>query len=463
MVDEERRNFKFHFPEMIIFLFFFGVMLSEPVSNNFLIYRTCYTILNFNESDCAKLGTKNADNSTAELEKQVQPYANVLSMVLTWPAQIIPAILCLFVGPWSDKNGRKPVMISAFIGFTISSTCQVVISLIPRLSPWYTIIPNLISVLFGGFSPVMMLLLCYVTDITTDQNRGIRLGIFEGVFGLGSLLGTFLSSYIFNFVGYPGVFATTAACNILALLYIVFILPETVNRRIDEDNNIISIENVKDMFSALFKKRPNHLRTVILISITVMMLFIMSNMDGGIFFYYLREKFHWDLQKYTTFKSIRDLTLTVGSFLGLVILHKWLKIHEMIIVVLALILICNGAIVQAIAVNDWQIILAACLRLITGTISPMIRSFISKLVSHADIGKIFSTTVTLETFAMIIGSPAYTLLYNSTLNDFPGAYNLLTASICLVMIILTIIIIILKKNYLSRNVPFELIVDVDSD
>lgn len=72
--------------------------------------------MRFNETDCAKLGSKNPDNATQELETLVQPYANTFLMTQNLVGVFLPAMFCLFIGPWSDKHGRKPVLIAAYAG-----------------------------------------------------------------------------------------------------------------------------------------------------------------------------------------------------------------------------------------------------------------------------------------------------------------------------------------------------------
>lgn len=49
-----------------------------------------------------------------------------------------------------------------------------VIVLIPTASPWYLLIGSAITIMFGGFSPFLMAVLCYVTDITDERERGFR-------------------------------------------------------------------------------------------------------------------------------------------------------------------------------------------------------------------------------------------------------------------------------------------------
>lgn len=81
-----------------------------------VIYRTCYVSFGFNESECAKLGTENLDSNATELEKIVQPYANVISMTKSFVETFLGVFICLFIGPWSDKKGRKPVLLSSMAG-----------------------------------------------------------------------------------------------------------------------------------------------------------------------------------------------------------------------------------------------------------------------------------------------------------------------------------------------------------
>lgn len=139
MVECKLGNFKLNI-EIPVCLLFFAFMFSSKyaslhqntifinkisfyadyISTNLLIYRTCYVILNYNITECAKLGSNNQDNYTKALEEKVQPYANVIAMTNAIIAQVIPALICLFVGPWSDKNGRKPVMLLVLTGTIIS-------------------------------------------------------------------------------------------------------------------------------------------------------------------------------------------------------------------------------------------------------------------------------------------------------------------------------------------------------
>lgn len=89
---------------------------TDPVFTNLLIYRTCYATLGYNESDCALLGSKNVSEHTEELERIVQPQANIINMTKNIIDVLICSVMCFFLGPWSDKHGRRPVFLSCLSG-----------------------------------------------------------------------------------------------------------------------------------------------------------------------------------------------------------------------------------------------------------------------------------------------------------------------------------------------------------
>lgn len=93
-----------------LFYVFIGSIFTNQV-----IYRTCYILLGYNKTDCSRLG-KEANNDTKYLEKMVEPTADVILMYKSIADSLFPIFICMIAGPWSDKNGRKPVLLMTLIG-----------------------------------------------------------------------------------------------------------------------------------------------------------------------------------------------------------------------------------------------------------------------------------------------------------------------------------------------------------
>lgn len=97
-----------------MFLLFFSWNLTSTVFQNQIIYQTCTSLYDFNGTFCEEITNDiiSDDLSVDEIEK----YASKIFMVRAVLENIIPAIISFFIGPWSDRYGRKPILISAFLG-----------------------------------------------------------------------------------------------------------------------------------------------------------------------------------------------------------------------------------------------------------------------------------------------------------------------------------------------------------
>lgn len=62
------------------------------------------------------LGSGSHNPNITKLEKLVQPHAAVISMTMDVVSYVMNTIVCLFLGAWSDKFGRKPILLSSLIG-----------------------------------------------------------------------------------------------------------------------------------------------------------------------------------------------------------------------------------------------------------------------------------------------------------------------------------------------------------
>lgn len=80
-----------------------------------VIYRTCYIIEHQNQTECALLGTLD-NNEINKLEKLSEPEANIINMVKSTIESLFTIAACMFLGPWSDKFGRKPVLLLCLSG-----------------------------------------------------------------------------------------------------------------------------------------------------------------------------------------------------------------------------------------------------------------------------------------------------------------------------------------------------------
>lgn len=97
--------------------------------------------------------------------------------------------------------------------------------------PWYFLIASIPPALLGGTSVLILASMCYITDITNDNERAWHLACLDALISLGLLIGLLSGPMILDIYGYKAVFSVATVLCILATLYILLFVPETVQRQ----------------------------------------------------------------------------------------------------------------------------------------------------------------------------------------------------------------------------------------
>ncbi|KAF2896624.1 hypothetical protein ILUMI_09552 [Ignelater luminosus] len=434
--------------ELPFLLIIFAVNFGESITTNWLIFRTCYATLGYNISECTLLGTKYSGiNSIAKLEELVEPHASVILMAKQLIGGFGTPIVCFFLGPWSDKYGRKPVILLTTAGMVLQYLIFAIVCEIHSLSPWFillTIIPLFFS---GGLMAHLAGVFCYINDITSPKDRGIRIALVYAVTTLGSLLASLSSSHVLRLLSYFEMFLTVSCCLILGWLMILLSIEESVTNPEtgDKYSNIFKLSLVQETVKYTFKRRDNYGRLMILIMSLILVIYVLADNANSITFLYVRQTFHWSLETYAMYSSINTITTALGSVAGIYFLHKLLKINESFLIMIGFISVLSSSILNGLANKSWHIYLACAINCLYGTVSPMTRSFISKLVSVDEYGRVFSFLAVCESCISPLGSPLFTFVYNKTLSTSPGTYSLVAAGVSFLGLMFSILIISIQE------------------
>jgi len=125
------------------------------------------------------------------------------------------------LGAWSDKYGRRPVLIFSLVGTVVSF---VMLAMAHSLAMLFA--ARIVDGLSGGNITTAR---AYIGDITTEENRAKSFGMLGAAFGLGFIIGPGLGG-LFARISYTAPIWAAAAITIVATLLAWFWLPETVHR-----------------------------------------------------------------------------------------------------------------------------------------------------------------------------------------------------------------------------------------
>lgn len=128
-----------------------------------------------------------------------------------------------FLGAWSDRVGRRPVLLYSQIGTCAGFVLMGLALHLPHPLAWL-FVARIIDGVSGGNLTVAQ---AYITDVTEPKDRARSFGMIIGVsFGLGFLLGPTLGGFLSRF-GYDVPAYAAAALSLASILATIFLLPET--------------------------------------------------------------------------------------------------------------------------------------------------------------------------------------------------------------------------------------------
>ena len=133
-------------------------------------------------------------------------------------AQLIAAPL---LGEWSDRWGRRPILILSLIGTAVSFAMLAVAGSLTMLFA-----ARIVDGLSGGNITTAR---AYIADVSTEENRARAYGFLGAAFGLGFILGPALGG-AFSHISYTAPIWVAVAVTIVATVMAWLWLPETVHR-----------------------------------------------------------------------------------------------------------------------------------------------------------------------------------------------------------------------------------------
>ncbi len=125
------------------------------------------------------------------------------------------------LGDWSDRYGRRPILIFSLFGTVVSFVMLALAHSITML-----FLARIVDGLSGGNIPTAR---AYVADVTEPKDRARAYGLIGMAFGLGFIFGPALSGLLVK-VSYTAPIWAAAGLTLVATAVAWFWLPETVHR-----------------------------------------------------------------------------------------------------------------------------------------------------------------------------------------------------------------------------------------
>ncbi|XP_013392586.1 solute carrier family 46 member 3-like [Lingula anatina] len=378
---------------------------------------------NKSDSGAGCEGSNDTNSTMYALQQKVQAESS-LWLMYTSICTLVPAIIVtVFYGGHSDTFGRKPSLILPCLGSLIRSVFTV-FAVYFEWPLWSFLPVCFVEGLFGQYATALMGCFTYISDITTTKNRAFRIAITDLLLLFSIEASQISMGYLIklspNFL-IPNIIVTGSLC--LALLYVVFCLPELIQK--DPNAKLLDLKHVLRMAQLYFHKpgenlpgRVWKLRLLLLVLFLSAMSMVSSSAVDML--YLLNSPFCWTSTQIGWFNAINALIIQAGSFVGLLIMRKLLKIKEAYIAQMAMVLVFANKILVAFAQYEYMMYISCFVNMFFFLIIPMLRALMSEQVTHHEQGSLFASISAVENSCSLFGGTLFNSIYTATVAWFRG-------------------------------------------
>ncbi len=318
------------------------------------------------------------------------------------------------LGVLSDRFGRRPVLLLSLAGAAID---YLIMAFAPQL--WMLVLGRAIS---GITSANMAVATAYITDISTEEERARRFGLFHAMFGIGFIIGPVLGGILGDFwVRAP--FIAAALLNAVNFALALFVLPESRAGQKGASFTWDTLNPFKPLkwaltFSALIP----------MMAIFVIMNFV-GTMYGTIWAMFGEDSFQWSgmmiglsLGAFGVFHAGAQAFLTGPAVARLG--ERWALIVGMGCELTALVIL-------GFATQGWILFALAPLFALGGIGMPALQSLTTTQVGPDKQGQLQGVLASLVSLASVFGPVFFSLVYFAARGTWPGLIWIVGAAIYL--------------------------------
>lgn len=430
--------------EPSMFLYMMAFMLTSVIEQVFFLYKACTVNHGYSHDICINI------EKYQDIKKEVQITTSNFHMWNNIAMYVVPIVLALFLGAWSDRRGRKLPLVLGLIGKLVYSVMIVVNT---RMESWpveYIIYTATIpSVLTGADIAIFASCFAYISDITTVADRTMRITILDATYLSTMPIGVAIGNLIYNRTAksFTIMFAINASLLLLSIIYsIVRLKSRTTDRHVSilelpwyrMPGDFFDRKHVVTSLKTFFKKRTMNRRIYLYILMVSMSFYTFQRDEKPKMYLYTQLKFNWNADLYSYFKTYQSTAYVVMMFLGVPFFTKVLHMKDTFIIMIGATAHAAARLVYIFANVDWLLYVGATISSLGPVVAPVLRSMISKMVAANERGIIFSFLSVFDNAVPLVSGILYTQIYNASINTFPQAFFLLTIGTQTMVLLLTI-------------------------
>jgi len=307
---------------------------------------------------------------------------------------VMQFICAPIIGNLSDKYGRRPVLLTSLLGFSID---YLFMAFAPTI--WWLFLSRVIAGITGASITTAS---AYIADVSTHETRAKNFGLIGAAFGLGFIIGPSLGGLLAHY-GLRVPFIVSAVFCLLNALYGYFVLPESLskeNRRSFEWKRANPLGSLNHL-----KKYP----AVLGLIGSLVLVYIAAHALQSTWTYINIERFNWSPEKL-------GYSLTVvGAMTALVqgILIRYInpKLGNEKSVYIGLAIYSVGMLAFAFANQSWMMFVFMIPYCLGGIAGPALQAILAGHIPRNEQGELQGALTSMMSLTSIVGPLVMTNLF----------------------------------------------------
>lgn len=443
--------------EPVVFLYNIADTVQMSVQQDFIFYRLCAQ--NHSEEVCRNFEAIGQVDKLSGIQAEAVKRVMWISVI----TGILAVIMSQILGLALDRYSRKVVMLIPFLGSLGLNLVCLLVAASPMVSLDVLYVGAALRGLAGGYVVFKSSVSSYVVNLADADEKTNRLAVVEAMLFFGSSIGP-LCLQILMFYGtqkHAYLFMSCECIIILALMYIVVLLPDyNVRREVKPpsliiNNNIADVcmeyqavsirqpnctkhcgvlQNFSNALAVTFRKREPGIRgAIVMLFIADFFIAIVFAAEFDLLYLYMQEKLGFTLPQYSQYLSIKNMVNGVSLLFLLPFLQKFLGVGDTTLGILGGVSRNAAFLLLAFNTSPQLVYFVPVVDILGQYLFVVLRSIISSLVSEDEQGRVLTVMSSMAQLSLLLGSALFDSAYPQFLKIHRSGLTFVLAAVSMGM------------------------------
>ncbi|XP_055957275.1 proton-coupled folate transporter [Patella vulgata] len=428
--------------EPIMFLYMMCLYIAFPALQALIYSKVC--VHQYNTTFCQNLKNNSANMSEYQDEEDLVQSETSHLILMTNASRLVPSciVVLFFLSPLVDHVSRKAaILITA--GFGIAENVAYLLnSVYVDIDASYLLIGSISGGCGGSFTAMVMTIYSYTSNISTDEDKTVRIALVEAMIFLAGTIGIFCSGLMVDRLGFVFTFSFTTGLLVVLILYVLIWLPDVKPDKPSDDDvgcTRMMASRVSGIFKFIRKEREEGVKVFVgsMIAIILLMMTALAGERDIMYLYVRRHPLNWSTTMYGYLSGFENVLRGITLIAVMPVFKYKFHLKDTTLIILGISSRIVGFTFYSFGYT-WTMFTGCAASLFTGYPAAGIRSSVSQQIHKDEHGRLFGLIASVESIAAIIATLIFNYVYPASLSFYPGFCFMLLVVICVLGLLITL-------------------------